>query len=239
MSNSELYKYLEEELDISLNENQKQQLEFYNSYLLEYNKKINITAIKTYEEVNLKHFLDSLTLVKEVNLNESLKVLDVGSGGGFPGIVLKIVFPNLQVTLLDSNHKKSDFQRAIIEKLGLKGIFVVNMRAEDFIKTKNSFDIVVARAVASLPILVELCLPFVTENGYFLAMKANSFDELSDSMEAITFLGGEFIKTECFSLPNDAGVRKIIKIKKVKKSPDGYPRLYDKILKKPLKTIKK
>lgn len=239
MSDSELYKYLEEELNIILDEKQKAELAFYNSYLLEYNQKVNITAIKEYEDVNLKHFLDSLTLVKVANLKENLSVLDVGSGGGFPGIVLKIVFPNLQVTLLDSNHKKSDFQKSVIEKLGLRDIFVVNMRAEDYVKKGNVFDIVVARAVASLPILSELCIPFVRINGVFLAMKAHSGDELNESMMAINFLGGKFLNTETFLLPNNVGVREIIKIKKVKESPDGYPRVYDKILKKTLKTLKK
>lgn len=222
-------------INIELNYNQKKQLELYSDLLIEYNKHTNITAIKNKEGIYLKHFYDSLTIAKIINLNEDLDLLDIGSGGGFPGIVLKIVYPNLNITLLDSNNKKSEFQKYIIKELSLSNINVINDRAENYIKNNVKFDIVVARAVSNLNTLSELSIPFVKINGYFIAMKSQAIEEIEDSKKAITILGGKIIDIKEFNLPIENSIRTLIKVKKEKLTPKNYPRPYDKIIKKPLK----
>ena len=233
MNKEEFYKSVLE-LGINLSDEVKNKLEMFANLLLEYNKHTNITAIRDINGVYLKHFYDSLTLIKVYDLNKSINVLDVGSGGGFPGIVLAIVFPNLNVTLLDSNHKKSDFQKYIVDKLNLENVLVVNQRAEDYFKEENYFDLVVARAVANLNILAELCIPFVKKDGYFIAMKGDINDELINGMRAVEYLGGKLIKKQEFYLYNNEDKRILLVIKKEKDSPLGYPRIYDKIRKKSL-----
>ena len=234
MNKEEFYNNLLD-LGIELSNNQKENLEKFAKLLIEYNKHTNITSIIDINEIYLKHFYDSLTLIKAINLNDNLSVLDVGSGGGFPGIVLAIVFPNLKITLLDSNNKKSKFQEYIINKLNLKNVIVVNDRAENYFKTSKKYDLVVARAVANLTILSELCIPFVKNNGLFIAMKGNFDEELKDAEYAIEFLGGSIKAKISFELPILGDKRALIVISKEKESPDGYPRTYDKIMKKPLK----
>lgn len=222
-------------LNIEITEIQKEQLEMYANLLIEYNKHTNITAIKDIDGIYLKHFYDSLTLTKICNLKENISLLDIGSGGGFPGIVLKILFPNLKITLLDSNNKKSEFQKYIINNLELKDIEVINDRAENYIKQNKKYDLVVARAVSNLNVLSELAIPFVKENGYFIAMKSELKDELETSKNGINILGGEITELKEFNLPFENSKRTLLKIKKVKETPKIYPRSYDKILKKPLK----
>lgn len=222
-------------LNIKLSEKQKQQIEDYCILLLEYNKHTNITAIRDESGVYLKHFYDSLTLVNICDFKDNYSVLDVGSGGGFPGLVLAIVFPNIKVTLLDSNHKKSDFQKYIVSKLNLLNVVIVNDRAEDYFRTGKKYDIVVARAVAKLVILSELCIPFVKVGGFFISMKGNFSEEYNESLKAIEFLGGKVLLKSDFKLPISNDERSIIKITKVKETPLGYPRVYDKIIKRPLK----
>ena len=234
MTKEEFYKKLIE-LNIELTVEQKKQFEDYANLLLEYNKTTNLTAIKTIEEVYLKHFYDSLTIVKIIDLNNCNSLLDIGSGAGFPGIAIKILFPNINVTLLDSNHKKTDFEKYIIEKLLLNNIDVINNRAEEYFKNGKNFDLVVARAVAHLQLLSELCIPFVKDNNYFIAMKGEATSEITDSLYCIEFLGGKVESKINFKLPYENSERTLIKIKKLKETPKGYPRLYDKILKKPLK----
>ncbi len=235
MNKEEFYNLLKNELKVVLNDKQKNDLESFVNLLLEYNKHTNITAIRDKESVYLKHFYDSLTLVRVINLEEKLEVLDVGSGGGFPGIVLAIVFPNLNITLLDSNHKKSDFQSYIVNNLKLNNVTIVNDRAENYFNKGLKYDLVVARAVASLRILTELCLPFVKVNGHFIAMKADASLEFEEAIKTISFLGGNIVKQEKFYLKDNSDLRNLIDIKKVKDSPSGYPRVYDKIVKKPIK----
>ena len=222
-------------INITLTNEQKENLEKYADLLIEYNKHTNITAIKDKEGIYLKHFYDSLTLIKITDLNEPLTLLDVGSGGGFPGIVLKIVFPNLDITLLDSNNKKSEFQKFIIENLELKGIKVVCDRAENYYKTGEKYDIVVARAVSSLNILSELTIPFVKLKGEFIAMKADAQNEIEMSKNGIKTLGGKIKDIVKFNLPIENSQRTLIKVEKVSETPNIYPRSYDKIIKKPLK----
>ena len=233
MTKEEFYNYLKGNLNIIITENQKVKLEKYANILIEYNKHTNITAITKLEDIYLKHFYDSISLVKGIDLTKSMNVLDIGSGGGFPGLVLAIMFPNLNITLLDSNHKKSDFQKYVINELEIGNVIVENKRAEDFYKDGNKYDLVVARAVAVLPILTELCLPFVATNGYFIAMKGES-DELNDSLYAIDYLGGVLDKKVSFKLPIIDSVRNLYVIKKIKITPKNYPRSYNKILKSPL-----
>ena len=224
------------ELGINLTEEQLVQLDTYCNFLLEYNSHTNLTAIKEEDQVYLKHFYDSLTFIKAIDVTKYNNLLDIGTGAGFPGMVLKIVFPNLEVTLLDSNNKKINFLQELSNKLGLTKINFYHGRAEDFcVKNRESFDIVTARAVTNMTALSELCLPLVKLNGYFIALKGSNQEELNDSKNAIKILGGLIEDTINFELPYDGGERNIVRIIKQKNTPKEYPRRYDKIVKKPLK----
>ncbi len=239
MTREEFYNKVLEDFNISLTEKQKESFETYVNFLLSYNTKVNITAIKSIEEVYLKHFYDSLTIIKYVDMSNIKSLLDVGSGGGFPGIVLKIMYPSISFTLLDSNHKKCDFQKEVIKLLNLDKIESVNDRAENYFKSNIKFDMVVARAVAPLNVLSELCIPFLNINGHFISMKTSNENELNLAADAITILGGKIDNKYEFVLPNNGGNRVIYDIVKIKKTPKMYPRGYDKIIKKPLKIIRK
>ena len=231
MTENEFKKYLEiNRIDI----NEKQLLLFkrYSNYLIDYNKRVNLTAIKNMEDVYLKHFYDSIIILKYFDL-ENQTVLDVGSGAGFPGIALKIMRPNIKLTVLDSNGKKTRFIESLSKYLDLD-VEIVNERAEKYIESKReTFDYVVARAVSSLPVLSELCIPFVKIDGKFIAYKGNK-EETEDSMYAIETLGGELTNVYTFELPIEESTRSLIEITKKKKTSSNYPRLYDKIIKKPL-----
>lgn len=233
--NKEEFKNELSKLGISLTDTQIESLEKYANILIDYNKHTNITAITDKESIYLKHFYDSLTLSKIIDLTKDLSVLDVGSGGGFPGIVIKIVYPNLKLTLLDSNNKKSEFQRYVINKLKLTDINVINDRAENYFKKGNKYDLVVARAVSNMPVLDELCIPFLKIGGNLVLMKADASTELENSKSGIKILGGEITDIQKFNLPKEESLRTLIKITKVNETPPIYPRNYDKITKKPLK----
>lgn len=233
MNKEEFVKALED-LSINISEKQLNDLDTYYKMLIEYNTHTNLTRITEEKEVYLKHFYDSLTLVKAVNLNNQT-LLDVGTGAGFPGLVLKIVFPNLKVVLLDSLNKRITFLNSVIEKLDLKNIKAVHDRAEEYAKdNKERFDIVTSRAVANLNMLSELCLPFLKIRGYFIPMKADAKDELKNAQNAIKTLGGVIKDIINFQLPNDTGIRTLIKIEKVSKTSEKYPRKFAEIKKKPL-----
>ncbi len=224
------------ELGINLTEEQLNQLDIYCNFLLEYNSHTNLTAIKEEDQVYLKHFYDSLTFIKALDVTKYNNLLDIGTGAGFPGMVLKIVFPELEVTLLDSNNKKINFLQELSKKLGLQKVNFFHGRAEDFcVKNRETFDIVTARAVTNMTALSELCLPLVKINGYFIALKGSNQDELEESKNAIKILGGLIENTLNFELPYEGGERNIVRIKKEKNTPKEYPRRYDKIVKKPLK----
>ncbi|MCX4365145.1 MAG: 16S rRNA (guanine(527)-N(7))-methyltransferase RsmG [Bacilli bacterium] len=238
MNKEEFLKHLDE-LNISLAEKQVNQLETYANFLLSYNEHTNLTAIKKKDDVYLKHFYDSLTLVKYLNLNDYESLVDIGTGAGFPGVVLKIVYPHLKVTLIDSNNKKIKFLDELIKLLEVKNIETINVRSEDYARNnKDSYDIVTARAVTSLPVLSELCLPLVKIGGYFIPLKADATEEISLAKNIIKELNGEIESINEFSLPIENSKRTIIKIKKVDKTPDKYPRTYDKMKKALKKNIK-
>ncbi len=233
MNKEEFVKALEC-LNINLTEKQLNDLDTYYKMLIEYNTHTNLTRITEEKEVYLKHFYDSLTLVKAVNLSDQT-LLDIGSGAGFPGLVLKIVFPNLKVVLLDSLNKRITFLNSVIEKLNLKDIKAVHDRAEEYAKeNKESFDIVTSRAVANLNMLSELSLPFVKQEGFFIPMKADAKEEIKNAQNAIKTLGGVIKDTIVFSLPNENGIRTLIKIQKISKTNGKYPRKFSEIKKKPL-----
>ena len=227
-------------LNISITNDILDKLDVYYNYLYEYNKHTNLTAITNKEDVYLKHFYDSITLVKVIDLNSINNLLDIGSGAGFPGIVLKIFYPHLKVTLIDSNNKKTKFLTEVINKLQLDNIEVINDRVENFSKNNlNKFDLVTARAVTNLVVLTELAMPLVNVNKYFIALKANAEDELNNSKYAIDYMHGSIEKIEKFELPFNAGVRTIIKIIKNKNTITTELRAYDKIIKKPLQKVDK
>ncbi len=222
-------------LGIDVTGEQLEKLEIYCNFLLEYNTHTNLTAIKNREEVYLKHFYDSLTLVKSIDLTSIENLLDIGTGAGFPGMVLKIFFPNLQIYLVDSNNKKTKFLNELKNKLNVDKVEVINNRIENITsRFINSIDVVTARAVTNLPVLVELALPLVKVNKYFIAMKGNAQEELENSEYAITYLGGKIEDVKEFDLPHDAGKRTLISIQKIKKSELNKLRPYEKIVKKPL-----
>ncbi len=218
-------------LGIHLNTNQLEQLKKYADYLLEYNMHTNLTAMKTKEEVYLKHFYDSLTLTKIYDFTNQ-SILDIGTGAGFPGLVLAIVFSSLSVTLLDSNNKKTTFLKECIKLLDLKNVEVIHSRAEDYTKDhREEYDLVTSRAVASLRILAELNIPSIKVGGYFLAMKGNIEEELEEAKSTLQKLFSKIEKTIEFELPIDGGHRTLLKIKKEEKTPLKYPREYSKIKK--------
>lgn len=220
-------------LNIDLSEEQVSQMREFADILLDYNTRVNLTAIRNLDDVYLKHFYDSLTLVKTYRFTNET-VLDVGTGPGFPGIVLKLAFPNIKITLLDSNGKKVRFLNYVVEKMNLRDVTVVCDRAEEFFKTGNKFDVVVSRAVADLNVLTELCIPFCCVGGRFVAMKGKSDEELHSVKSVISFLGADIDQVIKFELPKNAGERCLINIKKKQETKVGYPRSYDKILKCPL-----
>lgn len=226
---------VEKELNINLSEKQLEQFTKYHAILCEWNEKMNLTGITEINEVNLKHFFDSLTLSKVVEL-ENKSLCDVGSGAGFPAIPLKIAFPTLEIVMVDSLNKRINFLNEVINQLGLEGIKAVHSRAEEFTEAnRESFDIVTARAVARLNILIELCSGLVKKGGSFVAMKANSGqEELDEAKNAIKTLGFNLENTTEFILPIEGSTRFMIKCKKVGTTNKMYPRPFGKIKNKPL-----
>ena len=200
----------------------------YYELLIEWNSFMNLTAITEFEEVCLKHFVDSVSLCKAIDCSEAKTVIDIGTGAGFPGIPLKIMYPNLKVTLLDSLGKRIKFLNEVIQKLGLTEIEAFHGRAEDFIKEKGkreSYDLCVSRAVANLSTLSEYCLPYVKKDGFFVSYKSEKIVEESKAAEhAIQILGGMIAGQVEFQLPKSDIYRNLFMIKKVKNTPAKYPR---------------
>lgn len=225
-----------EKLNIKITNKELEKFELYYNELITVNQHMNLTAITEKNEVYNKHFLDSLEIVRAINLNENANLCDVGSGAGFPSIPLAIIASNINVTIIDALNKRITFLNDLAKKLELDNIVALHKRAEDYAKEKREyFDLVTARAVARLNVLAELCLPLTKIGGLFIAMKGQSgSEELNESLNAIKTLGGEYVKTIEFELPDEAGKREIIVIKKIKTTPEKYPRLFSKIKEKPL-----
>lgn len=226
--------FLEElkKLGINLTNDQIDKLARFYQLLVTWNEKINLTTIIKEEEVYLKHFYDSLTLIKVIDLRQPLTVLDVGTGAGFPGIVLKIVFPNLKITLLDSLTKRINYLNEIIKELDLHDIETVCSRCEEYTKiNREKYDLVVARAVSHLKILSEMIIPTVKVNGYFIAMKANLNDELEITIPMLKKLNSELKEIKEFSLPIENSKRTLVVMKKNAKTALLYPRKYSEIKK--------
>ncbi|NCB93428.1 MAG: 16S rRNA (guanine(527)-N(7))-methyltransferase RsmG [Clostridia bacterium] len=216
------------QLDITLSEGQINQFLEYYELLIEWNKVMNLTAITEYEEVISKHFLDSLSAVKVYDFSQKKKVIDIGTGAGFPGIPLKIAFPELEIVLLDSLNKRINFLNEVIEKLGLVGIKTIHGRAEDFARQaeyREQFDICVSRAVANLSTLSEYCLPYVRKGGNFIPYKSGKIeDEVKQADKAVGVLGGTIQEVVKFQLADTDMERSFVVIKKERNTSKKYPR---------------
>ena len=209
--------------------------EKFREILTDYNKKCNLTAIVEEKEVYIKHFSDSIIPEELFPLNSN--VIEIGSGGGFPSIPLKIVRPDLKFTLVESTGKKCTYLEETVKELGLEGVKVLNIRAEEGGRMQNlreKFDIAEARAVAALNTLCEYCMPFVKVGGLFIAYKGSDEKEIEQSKNAIEILGGAIEKVYSYSLPEDSGKRNAVVIKKIRKTPEKYPRGRGLERKKPL-----
>ncbi len=227
-----------ENYQIQLSQTDYEKLELYYRLLCEWNEKINLTAITDPQGVAVKHFADSLAFYNYIHdVPKGARVIDVGTGAGFPGVVLKIVRPDIELTLLDSLNKRFLFLRELMTQLGLEADFVQG-RAEEFgqnIEYRECFDFVVSRAVAQLNILSEYCLPFAKLSGSFVAFKGGSCEEeVQNAEHAIQSLGGRLRAVHTFSLPMNGGSRSLVEIEKVQPTSDKYPRNNGKIKSKPL-----
>lgn len=228
-----------EKFGILLTKQQQKQFYRYYELLVEWNARMNLTAITELEEVVKKHFVDSLSLIQAQKLDKNCSLIDIGTGAGFPGLALKIAFPNLQVTLLDSLNKRIQFLNAVIEDLELEGIDTIHGRAEDYAKPgklREQYDICVSRAVANLATLSEYCIPFVKKGGCFVSYKSEkSGEEILAAKKAIAVLGGNIEKQVEFMLPDSDIYRNLVVIRKEKKTPAIYPRKAGLPAKEPLK----
>ena len=241
------------ELNISLSENQLCQFMQYYELLIEWNQVMNLTAITDFDEVCKKHFIDSLSLIKaydensdinsenKIKLYSSVSVIDIGTGAGFPGIPLKIVFPDMKITLLDSLNKRINFLQTVINELELKNIEAIHGRAEDFAgkgKLREKYDLCVSRAVANLSTLSEYCLPYVKVGGKFISYKSEKIaEEMAGAEKAIAILGGKVEKQVKFMLPDSDIYRNLVVVYKCKNTPAKYPRKAGIPAKEPIKDI--
>ncbi|MGQ7336932.1 16S rRNA (guanine(527)-N(7))-methyltransferase RsmG [Streptococcus suis] len=221
------YKTLAEQ-GIQLTDRQKQQFHRYFQLLVEWNEKINLTAITEEEDVYLKHFYDSIAPILQGHIqNESLRLLDIGAGAGFPSLPMKIIYPQLDVTIIDSLNKRINFLHLLAEELGLENVHFYHGRAEDFAHDKQfraQFDLVTARAVARMQILSELTIPYLKLNGKLIALKASSAeDELAQAKNALTLLFGKVIENIDYQLPN-GDPRTLTIVEKKKETPNKFPR---------------
>ena len=220
-------------MGIKLTAQQADQFQTYMELLLEWNEKINLTAITQPEEVVEKHFLDSLTLLSWGKLKQGAKVIDVGTGGGFPGLVLKILDPSIRLTLLDSLGKRIDWLQEVCEELGLHDVVCLKGRAEETARQKThreQYDVAVSRALASMPMLAELCIPYVKPGGLFLAMKSNKTDEEIEAAEPIIqTLGGDKPFVMDYPVPGTDIWHRIVTVAKPRPTPKAYPRKWTKI----------
>ena len=233
-------KFVEElkKINIELTKEQLDKFKKYAEFLLEYNKTTNLTAIRDIEGIYLKHFYDSLLLFEDnwVDFSKVSNLIDVGTGAGFPGVVIKIMYPNISVTLLDSNNKKTTFLKELVKVLDLKDVTIVNDRAENYVKDhRQLFDVSIARAVSELRIIAELCLPLTKVDGNFIALKGNYEEEVKAAEGALKKLNSGIGRIKERQLPIENSRRSFIYIKNYEQIDKMYPRRYEQIVKKPLK----
>lgn len=216
---------------------QLEMFEKYYEFLISENKKYNLTSIIDKREVYIKHFADSLEVAQLIDVNKINIMCDIGSGAGFPGIPLKIKYPNLKLVIIESNGKKTNFLNHLVSLLGLKDVFILNERIEELdAKYRDYFDLVIARAVSPLPILMELCIPFVRVDGSFIAMKGINFEEeIESSQKGLKKLKSSIFAIKLYSLDDNMGERSLVIISKLEKTSIDYPRRYALIKKNPLK----
>jgi 16S rRNA (guanine527-N7)-methyltransferase len=231
----EFSKDIKEILNIDLSSDQENQFKIYYDYLIEYNKITNLTRIVEKNEVYYKHFFDSLTLTNSVDLSIIESVCDMGSGAGFPSIPLKIVFPHLKITIIDSLNKRIIFLKNLVEKLNLKNVELIHDRIENYSKkNQNKFDLTTARALGNMSLITEMAIPMTKVEGYFIAMKASNYEsELDQSKDIIKKIGSVIKCINNFDLPNNYGTRTHIVLKK-EKYVGGYPRSYAQMTNNPL-----
>jgi len=215
--------------------NNNEKFNIYYNYLVQENEKYNLTNITEKEEVYLKHFYDSIQLEQVIDLNNIKSICDVGSGAGFPSIPLKIVYPHLHITIIEPTLKRCNFLNNLVKLLQLDNVTIINDRAENMSNLRNTFDVVTARAVASMPVLLELCVPLVKVNGYFISLKGSSFhEEMIKSYNAIKLLDVQVKTVKEYELLNNYGKHSIIMFEKIKETNIKYPRKYSIIKNKPL-----
>lgn len=217
---------------IAINERQSEQFRKLFEFMVEYNKKVNLTSITEFGDVITKHFIDSVLPFSRLGITGAETLIDVGTGAGFPALPLLIVYPNLKATLCDSLAKRCTYLELACEELGVKAE-VIHARGEELGRTRREkYDLATARAVAAMPVLTELCLPFVRVGGEFVALKSVN-EDISQAARAVKTLGGELVKTEDYRLPN-GDARRVAVVKKISQTPTKYPRSYANITKKPL-----
>jgi 16S rRNA (guanine527-N7)-methyltransferase len=233
-----LTQYAQDLFNISLSPTQAEYFTIYARELIEWNSRINLTAIIEPQAIEVRHFLDSLSVVKVIGFDEGDKLLDVGTGAGFPGLALAIAFPHLSVTLMEATAKKLAFIEHVVQTLALKNVTLVHARAEDagqMPQHRAQYDIVTARAVARLPILLEYMLPMAKLNGFCIAMKGNTAEtEIEDSKRALYVLGGEAKPLVEIELPTVEDKHYLVTVEKIKKTPNTYPRKAGTPTKKPI-----
>ncbi|WP_243136880.1 16S rRNA (guanine(527)-N(7))-methyltransferase RsmG [Alkaliphilus serpentinus] len=226
------------DLGIDLNENQMNQFMIYKNLLLEWNEKMNLTAIEDERDIVIKHFIDSISCLKVKGFDKINRLIDVGTGAGFPGIPIKIMEPNIELTLLDALNKRVTFLKEVCKETSLVKVDFLHGRAEDFGRLddfRESYDAAVSRAVASLNVLVEYCMPFIKVGGIFICQKGPQVeDEMASSKKAIEVLGGKVVEKLEISLPLSDIKHKIVVIEKVKPTPTKYPRKAGKPTKSPI-----
>lgn len=226
------------ELGITLDEIQKKQFTDFYEYLVEKNKVMNLTGITEFQEVLVKHFLDSLACVKAVDMSRIKRIMDIGTGAGFPGVPLKIAFPHLEACLLDSLKKRVNFLEETFQMLKLENITAIHGRAEEYAKNKQyreTYNLCVSRAVSNLATLSEYCLPYVKTGGYFISYKSGTVqEEVEQAQKAVKILGGKIQDVVYFQLPDSEIQRSLVVIEKIKATPGRYPRKAGTPLKEPL-----
>ena len=239
MNNEDILRQGIKDFGIEVNDQMINDLKTYREILVDWNQKMNLTGIEEEKEVFIKHFLDSISAVSNGYIKDGISLIDVGTGAGFPGLPLKICLQNIKLTLLDSLNKRINFLQEVSNTVNLKDIEFIHGRAEDFGKNEDyreKYDVATARAVAGLPILMEFCVPFVKVGGYFVCLKGpNANLELEESKVAMDVLGVEFVEKIDVELPNEELKHNILVFKKIKNTPQKYPRKAGKPAKSPIK----